>query len=127
MGCVSGPASCGRLSGGQEMNVLFVCSRNKWRSRTAETLFRNHPEHQVRSAGTEPEARIRVSEGLVSWAELIFVMEKKHRTRLREAFPSAMQGKELVILEIPDDYEYMDPELVQMLEASVRPYLDGEG
>jgi predicted protein tyrosine phosphatase len=109
------------------MNILFVCSRNKWRSRTAETLFGNHPAHQVRSAGTEPGARIRVSEGLVSWAELIFVMEKKHRTRLREAFPSAMEGREVVVLEIPDDYEYMDAELVQMLEASVRPYLDVEG
>lgn len=109
------------------MNILFVCSRNKWRSRTAETLFGNHPEHQVRSAGTEAGARIRVSEGLVSWAELIFVMEKKHRTRLREAFPSAMEGREVVVLEIPDDYEYMDAELVQMLEASVRPYLDVEG
>lgn len=108
------------------MNVLFVCSRNKWRSRTAEALFRNHPTHRVRSAGTESEARIRVSEGLVRWAELIFVMEKKHRTLLREAFPSAMQGKELVVLEILDDYEYMDAELVQMLEASVRPYLDGD-
>jgi len=113
------------LRGEREMKVLFVCSRNKWRSRTAETLFGNHPEHQVRSAGTEREARIRVSEGLVSWADLIFVMEKRHRTRLREAFPSAMEDKEVVILEIPDDYEYMDPELVQMLEASVRPHLDG--
>ncbi len=47
------------------MNVLFVCSRNKWRSRTAETLFRDHPQHHVRSAGTEPEARIRASENLV--------------------------------------------------------------
>lgn len=108
------------------MNVLFVCSRNQWRSRTAEALFRSHPAHQVRSAGTEPEARIRVSEKLVSWAELVFVMEKRHRSRLREAFPAAMQGKEVVILEIPDDYEYMDPELVQMLEVSVRPYLDAE-
>lgn len=108
------------------MNVLFVCSRNQWRSRTAEALFRSHPAHHVRSAGTEPEARIRVSEKLVSWAELVFVMEKRHRSRLREAFPAAMQGKEVVILEIPDDYEYMDPELVQMLEVSVRPYLDAE-
>lgn len=109
------------------MNLLFVCSRNQWRSRTAEALFRHHPAHQVRSAGTEPEARIRVSEKLVDWAELVFVMEKRHRSRLREAFPAAMQGKQVVILEIPDDYEYMDPELVQMLETSVRPYLDDAG
>lgn len=106
------------------MNVLFVCSRNKWRSRTAETLFRDHPQHHVRSAGTEPEARIRVSENLVRWADLIFVMEKRHRTRLRDAFPDAMRDKAVVILDIPDDYEYMDPELVRMLEDSVRPYLD---
>ncbi len=108
------------------MNVLFVCSRNKWRSRTAEALFRGHAQHQVRSAGTEAEARVRVSEGLVRWAELIFVMEKRHRTRLREAFPEAMRDKEVVILEIPDDYQYMDPELVRMLEDSVTPYLEAQ-
>jgi protein-tyrosine phosphatase len=64
------------------MNLFFICSRNQWRSRTAETIFRNHPLHRVRSAGTENEARIRVNEKMIAWAEIILVMEKHHRQRL---------------------------------------------
>jgi predicted protein tyrosine phosphatase len=58
-----------------EMNILFVCSRNQWRSRTAETIFKDHQGHNVRSAGTEKDARVKVSEKLIHWADLIFVME----------------------------------------------------
>ena len=68
------------------MNILFVCSRNKWRSRTAETIFKNNQKHNVKSAGTENDARIKVTEKLISWSDLIFVMEKKHRERLKEKF-----------------------------------------
>lgn len=106
------------------MNVLFICSRNQWRSRTAETIFKNNQKHNVKSAGTENEARIRVTEKLVNWADLIFVMEKKHRDRLREKFGSVTGEKEIVILGIQDDYKYMDAELIEILENSVSPYLD---
>ncbi len=75
------------------MNILFICSRNKWRSRTAETIFKNNQQHSVRSAGTENEARIKVSEKLIDWAELIFVMEKKHKIRLKERFGDLLTKK----------------------------------
>jgi len=68
------------------MNILFVCSRNKWRSRTAETIFKNSLNHSVKSAGTENDARIKVTEKLINWSDLIFVMEKRHRERLKEKF-----------------------------------------
>lgn len=106
------------------MNILFVCSRNKWRSRTAETIFKNSQDHFVKSAGTENEARIKVTEKLVSWADLIFVMEKKHKIRLADKFGSLLDGKEIITLDIQDDYEYMDPELIEILKTSVSPYLD---
>lgn len=106
------------------MNLLFVCSRNKWRSRTAETIFRNHQAHEVKSAGTENDARIRVSEKLIHWAELVFVMEKKHRDRLREKFGAQLEGKKIIILDIPDDYQYMDIELIEILKISVGVYLE---
>ena len=80
------------------MNILFICSRNKWRSLTAETIFKNSQEHVVRSAGTENDARIKVSEKLIVWADLIFVMEKRHRERLREKFEFAMNEKETIVL-----------------------------
>ncbi|HTL83318.1 MAG TPA: protein tyrosine phosphatase [Bacteroidia bacterium] len=101
------------------MNILFVCSRNNWRSPTAENIYRNTAGLNVRSAGTEPSARVRVNAKTIAWAELIMVMEKKHKQRLQELFPGEMEGKEIHVLEIPDEYEYMDEELVQMLKVSV--------
>ncbi|HTF82066.1 MAG TPA: hypothetical protein VL947_10085 [Cytophagales bacterium] len=106
------------------MNVLFVCSRNRWRSLTAETVFAGNQDHLVKSAGTENEARIKVSEKLILWSDLIFVMEKKHRDRLREKFGSLTDDKDIVILDIPDAYRYMDPELIEMLKSAVSPYID---
>lgn len=106
------------------MNILFVCSRNKWRSLTAETIFKNNAVHNIRSAGTENEARVKVNEKLIQWSELIFVMEKRHRERLYEKFGGLMRDKEIVVLNIPDEYKYMDPELIEMLRVSVDPYFD---
>ncbi|MCZ4242954.1 low molecular weight protein tyrosine phosphatase family protein [Pedobacter punctiformis] len=104
------------------MNILFVCSRNKWRSTTAETIYKNHAEHQVRSAGTEPSARIRVNEKLIHWADLIFVMEKKHKQRITEKFSYSVADKEIIILDIPDDYQYMDEELIEEINVKVSDY-----
>ena len=105
------------------MNVLFVCSRNQWRSRTAETVFRDDQNHKFRSAGTENEARIKINENLVNWADLIFVMEKRHKQRMQEKFGSLLDDKKIIILEIADDYRYMDPELIESLKVSIVPYL----
>lgn len=105
------------------MQILFVCSRNQWRSPTAEALFQNHPTVIARSAGTEKTARIRVTEKLIQWADIIFVMEKKHRQRLYEKFPFLSGTKEIIVLDIPDDYQYMDRELVEHLRACLQPYL----
>ncbi len=105
------------------MNILFVCSRNQWRSPTAEAIYKNNPEHQVQSAGTEPSARIKITEKLINWADLIFVMEKKHKQRLQERFATTIEDKEVIILDIPDDYHFMDEELVELLKISVSQYL----
>lgn len=77
----------------------------------------------VKSAGTENEARIRVNEKLILWADLIFVMEKRHKQRLHDKFGSLLANKRLVILHIDDNYKYMDEELVDVLRTSVMPYL----
>jgi len=104
-------------------NVLFICSRNEWRSRTAETLFRNSQQMSVKSAGTSKTARIRVSRSLIDWSEIIFVMEPKHRTILQDQFGEALMGKRLIVLDIPDEYRYMDEDLVRELEEVVGYYL----
>jgi predicted protein tyrosine phosphatase len=105
------------------MNVLFVCSRNKWRSLTAETIFKNDSNHHVRSAGTANDARIRVTEKLIVWADLIFVMEKRHKEILDQKFGTVLDSKEIVILNIEDNYQYMDAELIEILRTSVSPFV----
>ena len=105
------------------MNLLFICSRNQWRSPTAETIFRRHPSIQVRSAGTSPNARRTVSAADIVWADKILVMEEKHQSRLRATFARALQHKTLIVLDITDDYRYMDAELVELLKSAVAPHL----
>ncbi|HCC63100.1 MAG TPA: phosphotyrosine protein phosphatase [Pseudomonas sp.] len=100
-------------------NVLFICSRNQWRSPTAETVWRKHPEISVRSAGTSPNARKTVGPADVRWADVIIVMEQKHKNRLVAEFTRLLDHKPIHVLEIPDEYKYMDPELVEILEDSV--------
>src|SRR5262245_24509549 len=97
--------------------LLFVCSRNRKRSLTADVIFHRLPGYEVRSAGTQPSARIVVTECHVRWADIIFAMERSHANRLREKFGQTLGGKRLIVLNIPDDYEYLQPELVDELEA----------
>ena len=103
--------------------MLFICSRNQWRSPTAESIFKNRPKIQVRSAGTADSAKNKVSEKLLLWADMIFVMEKKHKEILIERFDRKHSDR-MIVLGIPDDYKYMDPELVEMIKAGVAPYLE---
>lgn len=103
--------------------ILFVCSRNRWRSLTAEKLFANLPGYQIRSAGTRADARIVVTEGHVQWADLIFVMQKSHLSLLRSKYPEVMLGKQVVNLLIPDDYTFMQPELIEELHSKVAEHI----
>ena len=105
------------------MKVLFVCSRNRRRSLTAERLMDGLPGYQARSAGTQPEARIVVTEGHLGWADLVVCMEKSHLARLRLKFPEALAGKRTVCLHLADDYEFMQPELLDELRARLAPHI----
>ena len=111
------------LQMGQPMNLLFICSRNQWRSPTAEEIWRKHPEYNCRSAGTSPKAKRTVSPADIRWADAIFVMEKKHRNRLLAEFTRLLDHKPVYVLDIPDDYHYMDPELIEELQDKVSSYL----
>jgi len=103
----------------ERVNVLFVCSRNQWRSPTAEQIWRKHPQVSARSAGTSPNARHQVSVEDIRWASVILVMEEKHKSRLTAEFTRLLENKSIHVLDIPDDYKYMDPELIEILEQSV--------
>jgi predicted protein tyrosine phosphatase len=106
-------------------NLLFICSRNQWRSPTAESLWRRRVGFEARSAGTSPNARRPVGPADIRWADVIFVMEHKHRQRLQAEYSRLLEHKRLHVLDIPDDYRYMDPELISILEDTVTPYLKG--
>lgn len=101
------------------MNILFICSKNQWRSPTAEQIWRNHESWVTRSAGTSRNARRPVNADLIRWADVIFVMEQKHKNRLKADFPRLLEYKPLHVLDIPDDYLYMDPELIEILKTNV--------
>ncbi|MEO2206548.1 protein tyrosine phosphatase [Paenibacillus pabuli] len=106
------------------MKLLFICSRNKWRSLTAENIFDGYNGYEVRSAGTEQGARVKVTEGHIGWSDMIFVMEKKHIRRLREKFTNTLENKTLINLDIPDDYRFMDEDLIEILKSRVSEYLE---
>jgi predicted protein tyrosine phosphatase len=107
----------------QKQNILFICSRNQWRSPTAESIFRKHPDLNVRSAGTSDKARRKVTDTDIGWAHTIFVMESQHRRQLQSKFGDLLTNKKLIILDIPDDYQFMDPELVELLKPTVTQIL----
>ena len=105
------------------MNVLFVCSRNRLRSPTAERVFADHPGIATASAGTAVDADQPVTPELLDWADVVFVMERVHRARLSAKFGPHLRGKRIVCLGIADDYGYMAPELVRLLQARVPRHL----
>jgi predicted protein tyrosine phosphatase len=95
--------------------LLFVCSRNRIRSLTAERLFAGVAGYQARSAGTSPQARITLTAGHIGWADVILVMEARHRDIVRARFGRELGDKPLVCLQIPDLYEPMEQALVELL------------
>lgn len=100
-------------------NLLFICSRNQWRSPTGEQVWRNHLGIAVRSAGTSPRAKRTVSVKDIEWADVIFVMEEKHKSRLKAQFTRLLNYKDIQVLDIPDEYQFMDEELVEIMKQSV--------
>ena len=109
------------------INLLFLCSRNEWRSPTAERIFQNDPRVEVRSAGVSTAARRKVTEKMLSWADLVLVMEHEHKQRVREQFPDIADDLQIEVLDIADDYEFMEPDLVALIRARVEPWIECEG
>jgi predicted protein tyrosine phosphatase len=104
--------------------LLFVCSRNQWRSPTAAALFKDSDLYIARSAGTSASARIKITAGLINWADRIFVMEKRHLAIVHRKYPDQIGHKSIVILGISDDYQYLDPELIEILRSRLSEYLE---
>lgn len=104
-------------------NVLFVCSQNRLRSPTAEQVFSRRPDLEVASAGTNNDAENPLTSELIKWADVIVVMEKMHRAKVQKRFRSSLNSKRLICLDIPDNFAFMDPALVALLEKRLAPHL----
>jgi predicted protein tyrosine phosphatase len=103
--------------------ILFICSQNRLRSPTAEQVFADYPGLEVSSAGTSHDAENPLTAELVSWADIIVVMEKQHRAKLQRRFRSALRGQRVICLDIPDDYAFMQPELIELLKVRMERHL----
>lgn len=106
------------------MRVLFVCTVNRLRSPTAETLFSTLPGVEALSAGTDAQAETPLSKELVASADVIFAMEKHHRDKIRKKFKDRPADNRIITLNIPDDYERDDPDLIELLDAKVTHRLE---
>ena len=103
--------------------VLFICRLNRHRSATAERIFCKRPDLEVRSAGTEADAMVRVNARMLEWADVIFTMDDAQHASLARSFPSHPAIDRLICLEIPDEFTFMDPTLVKLLEDKVTPHV----
>ncbi|KAF3890222.1 MULTISPECIES: low molecular weight protein tyrosine phosphatase family protein [Nostocales] len=103
--------------------LLFICSKNRLRSPTAEAVFCEYEGLEVESAGLDREAEIPLCSEALQWADIIFVMEKSHMRKLSNKFQPWLKDKRVICLDIPDEYEYMDPTLVKLLKKKVLPIL----
>jgi predicted protein tyrosine phosphatase len=104
--------------------LLFLCSRNKLRSPTAEAIFSEYENIEVESAGLDKYAEVPVSTETIEWADIIFVMEKSHKQKLSKNFQPYLKDKRIICLDIPDEYQYMEPALIELLKKKVLPLLN---
>lgn len=95
-------------------NLLVVCGRNKKRSRTAEHIFKNDDRFSIRSVGLSPNSERKITEQDLNWADLVLVMEAEHRARISGTYRH-LQLPKIEVLNIEDEFEFMDEELVRLL------------
>lgn len=99
--------------------ILFICSKNKLRSPTAEAIFYGYQDWEVCSAGISNDAEVHVSLEDIEWADYIFVMENTHKKKLSNKFGRAIKNQKVISLNIPDIYKFMDKSLIELLKLKV--------
>ena len=112
------------VQGKDRIRTLFICYYNRKRSATAERVFSRNLALDVRSAGTSDEAMVQVNERMLEWADVVFVMEDAQQRELARMFPDHPGLSRLICLDIPDRYEFLDPDLVTLLQERAQPHLD---
>jgi predicted protein tyrosine phosphatase len=105
------------------MRILFVCSENRLRSPTAAAVFSEYEGVEAISAGTNSDCETPISGDLIEWADIVLVMEKSHKTKVSRKFRPLLKDKKVSVLEIPDDFDFMDPVLIRILKSRVPRYV----
>lgn len=105
------------------LKALFLCTQNRRRSPTAEQVFASWRGVETDSAGLHASAAVVLSPEQIEWADVIFVMERRHRTQLSKRYRKHLKGKRVICLDLPDKFAFMDPALVSLLESKVGPFL----
>jgi predicted protein tyrosine phosphatase len=103
--------------------LLFVCSENRLRSPTAEEVFAQYDGVEAIGCGTNNDAITPLSGDLIEWADVVLVMEKSHRNKVSRKYKELLKYKRLICLDIPDNYDLMQPELVKLLKTRVAKYV----
>lgn len=101
-----------------KLNILVVCGRNKIRSKTAEYLFKNDNRINIRSAGVSMKSKRRIGKKDIEWANCILVMENKYKVRIVDDYKEIIKPK-IFVLDVSDDYGYMDAELCEVLRIKI--------
>jgi predicted protein tyrosine phosphatase len=117
--------------------VLFVCTANRYRSRTAHELYENNPNLEIESCGLVPfyvddtikhywDRAKHFTQELFDWADLVFVMENYHLNILAKRGINWKEHTKIINLDIDDIYHYNDPTLVNLLTSKINHYLENE-
>jgi len=102
---------------GDYKRVLTVCSANMLRSPTIALVLSMDPYNfNTRSAGVAGFALIPVTDELLFWADEIVCADTEHATAINAKLMSLNLDKPIVNLRIPDNYEYRNPDLIEMIK-----------
>ena len=114
--------------------ILFICTANRLRSRTAYELFSSREDIEVDSCGMNrfyvndtikwvwPEAK-HFSKDLFNWADVVYVMEYYHLADITNRNKSDnwdLDLSKIINLNIEDIFEYNDPILIELLKNRVK-------
>ena len=102
--------------------ILFVCGKNKWRSPTAQNIYRNDPRIEVKSAGVSGKSPHPISNSDLLWADLVLIMESKYKSRILGLFRD-IRLPPIKSLDIPDEYEFMDEELIELIKSGAEHHI----
>lgn len=109
----------------KKQKLLFICTFNRMRSKTAEMIYKDDERFEVKSAGTDEAAAVHVNLDLLAWADYIIVMEGYHLEWLRLQYPMLSAHKTILCLDIPDQYDFMSPFLVYMIKEKMAALFTG--